>query len=176
MFLQACVDAGPQECALHEPTASAVHARIHRLFGRLKTNPMPVRITDASPSINTPYGLITYKSVKTALFLFLYSPYTTATLGAPRLASALRDVENGDGVALWGLLNSFEEKFSCDCPIIPGEPTPFSVSTPDAQQAIMCTDGDDVFDTVEDLESHFELLAADSEFADVFPTRGNACK
>lgn len=169
MFAQACVEAGPYDCAIYEPTAAQVQTRIRNLFDKLKANPVPV-LTHL-PGYSVPYGVIDYKIAKTALFLFLYSPYTTAVLGAPRLAAAYRYLENGEGAALWSHMNTLAETFSCDCPV-PGQPTPPSIATPDAAQAIMCGDGDPVMDTVEDLESHLEALSKDSEFWDMWPTRG----
>ena len=170
MFLQACVDAGPDACALYEPTASAIHARIHRLFEKLKASPVPVDMSEVPYPLSVPYGLIDYKAVKALLFLFLYIPYDNGMLSAPRLAAALRDLENGDGVKLWGVLGLFALKFTCECPV-PGHPLP-PIPTPDTQHAIYCTDGDQISDTVEDLQKKFALLAKESEFADVFQIAG----
>lgn len=173
MFAQACVEAGPHECAIYEPTATQVQARIRNLFDKLKAKPVPV--LTHYPGYAVPYGVIDYKTAKSALFLFLYSPYTTAVLGAPRLAAAYRYLEMGEGAALWSHMNTLVETLSCDCPA-PGQPITPSISTPDAAQAILCGDGDPVTDTVEEFESYLEVLAKDSEFWDMWPTRGSTLR
>lgn len=170
-ILRACAEAGPEKCALHEPTADKIHARILRLFAKLKESPVPVFLPEHTWATRS--ALIDYKIAKGALFLAMYGPYGRDILGARWIATALRDLENDNGETLWRLFGRLVERFQCECPI-PGQPLPPDVTTPDAQNAIICGDGDEVRDTVEDLKKHLEMLAETSEFADMIaPLRGS---
>lgn len=162
LILQACADAGPEKCALYEPTANQVHARLTNIFENLKRNPVAV-LTNSSAGPSVDYGIVDYKSAKGPLFLFLYSPYSG--LG-PILMSAFRALEDGNGEPFWNIVAPLLPQFSCSC-----KPGASTIETPEAVLAIACSDGLPIADTVEELEKGFHELRRQSEFADVWTIR-----
>lgn len=161
-MLQACVNAGPEKCALFEPTANQVHARLTKILENLKRKPVAVLASSGvGPSID--YGIVDYKSARTLLFMFLYSPYSGM---APTLMSAFRALEDGKGGSLWNLIAPSQPPFSCSCK--PKAPT---IETPEAVLAIACGDGVPVEDTVEELEKGFYEQSKQTEFAEFWQLR-----
>ena len=136
---------------------------------RLHTRAVPVHVTHTLRPLRVPYGVVDYKMAKTALFAFLSAPYERKNGGfdAVRLAGALRDLERGDGVALWGLVSGEVERVECG-----EEERSFRGAPDEAQRAVLCGDGERVGDRVEDLQAQFEGMRESSEFADVFMVRG----
>lgn len=166
LFADECVEAGATECALYEPTPKQVLARLHKLLDNLKKSPVAVPISETTLGS---YGLINYKHVKETLLKFAYTPYSDTILGAPHLATALHELENGNGVPLWTQwLGRLQERFECACHKFPQGP---NLQTPHTQQAVMCSDGEKVDDTVEEIEEYFARLSKTSEFADVMAPR-----
>ena len=165
MFMQSCVDAGPDVCPLYKPTAAEVHTRIKNIFTSLKHHPIPVRN-------GSTYGVVDYRTARLALFYYLYEPYKNSQAIAHALAAA----ERGDGLPLAAYNFPRFPPMRCDCQL-PGQPTPPITSTPDTMAAILCADaaGQRLNDTVEDLEARFSAMAAMSEFAGAWPF-GAWCK
>lgn len=161
-MLQACVDAGPNKCALFEPTANQVHSRLTKILENLKRNPVAV-LGSSSVEQSIDYGVIDYKSVRTLLFMFLYSPYSGM---APTLMSAFRALEDGKGEPLWNLIAPSQPSFSCSC-----KPKAQTIETPEAVLAIACGDGLPVEDTVEELEKGFYEQSKQTEFAELWQLR-----
>ncbi|KAJ7481027.1 alpha/beta hydrolase fold-domain-containing protein [Mycena galericulata] len=96
-FLSSCIDAGPSRCALlqnNTANASLLAERISKILSRLSTSPLPVTHPNsgAVPSILHPSDLIL------SIFATLLRPVNWASL-----ASAIADLENGDGRAIAGL-------------------------------------------------------------------------
>lgn len=160
------MEAGADVCGLYQSTPEQVLDRLHRLFAKLKKNPIVVPMSKNDVG---DYGLISYKLVKSTLLMFAYKPYAIASpLGAPQLSVSLAELEKDNGTPLWSWLSALQERFECSCPTRPQEPK--YVNT-DALQAIACGDGGRVDDTVEDLEEYFSRLLAISEYADVVAPR-----
>jgi hypothetical protein len=166
------VKAGPENCALHEPTPSQVFSRLHALLANLRQNPIAVPTSDGLPALS--YGLVDYKLVKNALFQYLYQPYGSRVsdhvLGASSLASALHALELGDGRAMWSRYALKRERFKNQRPL-PGLPLPPGprISTPDASSVLICLDPSPMNISVADVKWYFDANAEDSEFADVWP-------
>ncbi|KIP02216.1 hypothetical protein PHLGIDRAFT_305697 [Phlebiopsis gigantea 11061_1 CR5-6] len=170
MFMQSCVDAGPDICPLYEPTVARVHTRITDIFTSLQRRPLPVHSDAANPH---GYGLVDYRTARLALFYFLYGPYARGGQSHPamRVAHALAAAERGDGAPLSAFDASRELPLHCECPV-PGQPAPPpAVDTPDTMAAIICADaaGQRLNDTVQDLEAHFHAMLETSEFAPAWP-------
>ena len=168
MVLQACVDAGPDICALYESTPQKIHARLDYIFNSLKRRPLPV--SNMVNGTYKQYGLVDYKLARTVLLLLLYLPYGRGGVhAAPYVMNALAAVERGDGLLLSQLAGLVPTPFTFDCDA-PDKPNT-AVVTPDATFAIACGDGAVLNDTVEDLQLRFDSMARYSGFADVWPIR-----
>ena len=171
MFMQSCVDVGPDVCALYKPTVAEVHARINNIFASLKRRPLAVRAPASDPQA---YGVADYRSARLALFTLFYAPYAKGTglLTAPRIAQALAAAEHGDGALLAQFDASRLTPLKCECPA-PGQPAPSFLDKFDSMAAIVCADTarQRLNDTVDDLEAHFSALLRDSEFGEAWPYR-----
>lgn len=167
-FFEACAEAGPKLCSLHDSSASKIKDRFLSLFNSLKTSPMPVAATSllASPS---EYGIVDYALALRVVFAFTYGPYASPvrTFTPAVLASALAAAEKGDPVPLWNLDKNNTIEFKCSCG--PSSPVPFLRG--DATAAISCTDGDPVEDTTEELQAVYDTLIADSMFGPLWSAR-----
>lgn len=108
--------------------------------------PIPV-VTDNS------YGLVDYTLLHTVVFSATLQPYATF----PFLAKVLADLEVGDGRGLSALLT--QQGVDQDCPA-----EALYLNAPDAQTAIMCTDGQKVRDTPEEFKSYYETMLKTSHF------------
>ncbi len=175
LFFKACVQAGRHRCALHEPTAQLVESRLERIFAALKKRPLAVPPLDHDDKIG--YGIVDYAAARQTVFRFMFSPYLGVGRKSPKateLASALAAVERGDGRPLWLLLQPVQQTFRCDCS---GEEEP-PLTTPDdpSARAIACGEADLYRDTVHELEDHYNRMAQDSNYADVWPNRRARCK
>ncbi|KZT36575.1 hypothetical protein SISSUDRAFT_1049722 [Sistotremastrum suecicum HHB10207 ss-3] len=141
-------------CPLHESTPKAVETRIHSIIASLKTNPLPVVDGDN-------YGVVDYKLAWNAVFRVLYSPYKAF----PGLASALADIEKGDGRALYRLGKKPENSFECQC----GDGPQPELQVMETTLAVACGDGEDVTgENLKDLERFYEELSEMSSFANVW--------
>lgn len=169
MFFEACAEAGPELCALHESSTSKIRQRFMNVLALIKTSPMPVTATSllASP---TDYGTVDYTLVLEVLFLFTYSPYAIrpGAVSPASLASAFAAVEKGNAVPLWNLHKNNIIEFKCSCSPTPSVP-PFVMEN--ALSAISCTDGDPVDDTVEELQAVYDRLIGDSMFGVIWGGR-----
>ncbi|GJE96255.1 alpha/beta hydrolase [Phanerochaete sordida] len=167
MVLDGCVSAGPEACALYETTTDEIHARLTAIYTHLKRSPMPV-YDDTGKN----YGLIDYKVAREALFRLLAAPYSRGDgYPAMELLDALAAAERGDALPLARVARIVPTRspFKCACP---GEPAPRVANTADAKAAIACADAGPRFETLEDMEAEYSKMAELSEFADMWPIRG----
>lgn len=171
-FFEECVEAGPELCALHDSSATKIKDRFMNLLASIKASPMPVVATTslASPA---EYGIVDYALVLNVLLLFTFGPYAgrSRTFNPATLASALAATEKGDPVPFWNLYKNGVVEFKCSCdanPPIPPVPVSFRGH---ASPAILCTDGDPVDDTTEELQVLFDQLAGDSIFGPLWGGR-----
>jgi hypothetical protein len=150
-FYDSCSRAGPSLCAFHANTSSAVRARLENLIQSVKKHPVPV-------SNGTFFGIVDYTAVHGVVFKALYKP---TALFKP-LAEMLASLEAGNGEAV--LRSSTAEKAQCGCR---ESPLP---SLREATDAIRCSDGEIVDDSLEDFERQFESMSELSTFADLWST------
>ena len=169
MVFEACVEAGPDRCGLHEASAAQVKARFDALFAKLKRRPIAVS-TNSTRATALDYGVVDYALVKWLVLVFLYSPYAT-TPGVAGLAGLLfnwlREAEEGDAAAIWAVMSALQGISQCECP----RGAPPTSEFQDAFHAISCGDGDRVEDTVEELEAHQARIMEDSFFGDLWTFR-----
>lgn len=170
IFLDSCVSAGPEGCALYESTSSKVASRLQRIYDSLKVNPLAVPLgRNETSASSSDYGILDYGAVRGVIFHFLYSPYSPS-LNAATLASALAAVEKGDGLPFWKLLKSGQPEFDCKCDRSSTSKSSSSISHENLY-SVACSDGDVVEDDLQALKSHFEDMAKDSSFAELWGIR-----
>ncbi|THH27977.1 hypothetical protein EUX98_g6208 [Antrodiella citrinella] len=83
---QACVDAGPLVCPIHESSTEKIHDRIQKLVNSLRSNPATFYNADTGS-----HGEVDYSLVQKVIFISLYRPYESGM----KLASVLADLERG---------------------------------------------------------------------------------
>jgi hypothetical protein len=175
MFYQACVDAGPDECALHNSDAAGVKERVDSIFAALKSRPIPIhaRKNSTVTSDMADYGLVDYRMARSLTFRFLYAPYGSKGLDAAALSRALAATETGDGRSLWDLAARVRQKeFRCNCDQDEDkEETRQAQMDREGTLAIACSDGDVVNDSLEELQNHYEGMAKMSSFAELWNIR-----
>ena len=159
-FYQACVDAGPLACPIHESSAQKIHDRVQSLFNKLRSYPISFYNAETMS-----YGRVDYSVLKQVMFATLYKPYNTGK----ELVSAIADLEQGIAEPMYQLSemkrahNLLLEAHTC--PVSPRDPSmPWRGNT----LAIACGDGDPVQDGVDELRSYYEDMAESSMFADIW--------
>jgi hypothetical protein len=161
-FFEQCVQAGQLKCALYERTPKAVAARVQKIFDSLKTHPIPVVIGDGPSD----YDVVDYVKVRRTIFSFLYSPFA---IGGPALAGILAALEKGDGVPYYAAHIDGRNYLQCQSDeSIRQDGAGFAQL---ATMAIGCSDGDQVNDTLPQLQSWFEANKKQSSFAELWPYR-----
>ena len=127
-YLDACVEAGPSACPIHENTTELVRARIEHLADKLHLNPLPV-FNDSDTS-NVKFGTVGYTDLTNSIFQMLYGP---TARGAPA-AEALPIIEQGDGSMLFKDFPFLED--SCTG----NKSKPFVAGQDEIRASIACSD------------------------------------
>jgi len=154
-FYDLCHRAGPDECALYEPSPSAIRERVEGLLEKLRKYPVLVPAGDDGPEVPE---LVTYSKVKKYISTTLYRPHYFFKPFA-EVALAL---EKGDGRPFYDHLLAGSPPFSSLCaaetvpPTVPL--TGLDEGTEDAFPGIMCADGDGSNHTVENFEDYARRL------------------
>ncbi|KAJ6455018.1 hypothetical protein C8R45DRAFT_846147, partial [Mycena sanguinolenta] len=172
-FLQGCVSAGPHRCALYEPTASAIDAKINHLQTTLLTRP-----TTAVPDLSAlapSYSVVDYSFLCRTLFGPLYMPYGTG--GFQDLAAALHALSLGNATALYQLaiggagapLPFFQ------CPTNTSADVFQFLGELDGQVAVVCNDGKSVDVEYADVQNKFRELCGISPFCDLWGVNRMGC-
>ena len=99
-FLQTCVDAGPDRCALATPnsTLPSLLRRITNLREHLHENPLPVALPAGAGAT-----VLTTSAIQHAIFRGLYAPVFW-----PQLAESLAAAELGDGSKIMQRLGDWD--------------------------------------------------------------------
>ena len=134
-----------------------------KVLATLKKHPIIVPVAPSLLGTSALPELITYSSLKRLISTALYRPIQLF----PAIARVCAALESGDGgpyldVAIaWGFKR---KQFSCDLPDVP--PGPDDVEgNGDAFRAIMCSDGGEMTDSVEDFTEYAETLMQRSKAA-----------
>ncbi|KAJ7204027.1 TAP-like protein-domain-containing protein [Mycena haematopus] len=150
-FVHGCVAAGPSECALFAPSTTELLEKVDQIYASVRARPIPVRT-------NTSFGLVDWNLVRSTIFTTLYSPYAMF----PRLASALADLSEGNGTAMFKLFE--QPTFECSC-----DPSQYLFeSLREATAGIICNDGKRISPEFEDVVAHYHNLSEASSWADVW--------
>ncbi|KAF7433702.1 hypothetical protein PC9H_005665 [Pleurotus ostreatus] len=148
IFFDDCFKGGPDLCPFYEPSPQAISRKLDDLTRATFLRPVPV-LTGIS------YGLVDYARLQMSIFQSLWSPYALF----PQLAQGLADLINGNGTTLYQIME--QPLFDCSC----GTPTPPTIIA-DGGIAISCTDGQEVRDTVDELELYLQGLLRDSQWGE----------
>jgi hypothetical protein len=97
LFYEACAEAGPDACALHDADAAKIYFRMEKVFKELQERPIAVPPQRNTTSLQSDYGVVDYGMVRVFVFFFLYAPYAGRTTSAASLAAALAAMEKRDG-------------------------------------------------------------------------------
>ncbi|EEB97406.1 hypothetical protein MPER_03282, partial [Moniliophthora perniciosa FA553] len=127
-FFDSCFAAGPDVCAFHSSSPAAIEERLDALYAMIKDSPVGV-YSSSSPY----YGLVDYPTLKRAVTVALYNPYTSF---AP-LAQGLADLENGNGTIIYSLQIISSEPSACGTEYL---------NDWEANHAVTCGDGKEVTD------------------------------
>lgn len=150
-FFDGCAAAGPDDCPFYAPTPEEISRNLTNLYNAIRDKPMPVR-TKLS------YGLIDYNRLRVTVFMSLYSPFSTFL----PLARGLADLAAGDGRLLFELSETLPFKCSCD------ESLPKIDLVDDAHAAILCNDGIDIPESLEDFQEYFTQLTNSSSWGHIW--------
>lgn len=165
-----CHTAGPSSCAFWAPSPSLIAANLTQIYEDLIKEPIPIRTSIS-------YGVLDYSRVRITVFNALYSPWDAW----PALAMALADLggPSRDPTRMW-TLNEFPP-FSCSkCSSSSSEKKDqlerdFEASLPEAGNAIICTDGADIFPNLVSAKQFFEDFSRKSEWAEVWANNPLGC-
>ncbi|KLO10612.1 hypothetical protein SCHPADRAFT_942694 [Schizopora paradoxa] len=130
----ACMNAGPDKCALHESSAELVLQRINNILKDIKLSPIPIFIDRDSVS---EYGVVDYAIVKSVILMVLYSTHDSGSM----LVDILAALERGDALPWFHMTSgpALRRLLSCDCPV-PGHKSPPFQGFLEQFLAIACSD------------------------------------
>ncbi|KAL3422757.1 alpha/beta hydrolase fold family protein [Phlyctema vagabunda] len=156
-FYRFCHIAGPENCALHASSPSAIEDRFQQVLNDLKVH--PIIVPTPPQSMDYP-ELITYSSLKRLISAALYRP----VFMFPSLARVVASLESGDGEPFLNLITTegMRKQFSCECNIDSIEDLE---SSDDAFPSIMCSDGEKMTGGVEEFEKYADNLMTQSKSA-----------
>ncbi|KAF9475285.1 hypothetical protein BDN70DRAFT_996546 [Pholiota conissans] len=152
-FHSGCASAGPDGCAFWAPTPEDVKKNLTALYDNIRHQPVSVRRKSR-------YGIVDYKTLHSAIFDSLYTPYTSF----PKLAEGLAALTTGDGSIIFDMVNP-KPPFECECSL-PERPSVAKVE--DGTIAILCNDGEDVPHDLESTKKYVEELTKSSRWGDLW--------
>ncbi|KAJ7109566.1 hypothetical protein C8R43DRAFT_1043130 [Mycena crocata] len=151
-FFDSCVAAGPDLCAFHAPTPTAIADRLAALTASIRARPVSVVLP-------TGYGIVDYSLLRSALFTSFYVPYI---LFGP-VAQGLAALEAGDGSILFSIM---QRGPAFECFEGGNDTVPFHLNNGEAVVAIQCGDAVEVTDSVEELRAWYNTAAQTSQFVE----------
>lgn len=160
-FFETCHAAGPS-CPFWAPSPSLIAANLTRIYEDIITNPIPIRTS-------TSYGFLDYTRVRAVVFTALYSPWATW----PLLAQALGDLGGAkrDPELMYRLTEIPTFKCACSGSCDNGKDRreqDFEAVVPDAQTAILCSDGPDIPSDVASAKRYLDDLSKDSDWGSLW--------
>ncbi|KAK7468238.1 hypothetical protein VKT23_002747 [Stygiomarasmius scandens] len=139
-FFDGCHAAGPEACPFYASSSSEIAANLDAIYDSLRSQPVPVFTGDT-------FGILTYDSLRQAVFNAVSSPYTQFKA----LATGLAELSNGNGTTIFQMIF---------------DATDAAVDEIQAFVAIFCSDTDLPDPTISDLQE--AMAAINSTFAGVF--------
>ncbi|KAF7346759.1 Abhydrolase-4 domain-containing protein [Mycena sanguinolenta] len=150
-FINGCIAAGPKACALFAPTVAEIIEKVDKIYAAVRARPIPVR-TDTS------FGLVDWTTVRGAIFLSFYSPYSQFST----MARALADLYEGNGTTLFKIYE--RPAFKCAC-----DPAQYQFEhLSEAVYGLLCNDAKRIPAKYEDVLEHYQRLRETSSWADVW--------
>jgi hypothetical protein len=134
---------------------------VDRILEGLKVKPIAASVSSSPGPLD--HGIVDFGIVKNLLFRYLYIPYGNASTVAVVLAA----LEQGDATPLWEVLEATNMVAECSA----GNDRAREQLIVESQNAIQCSDGAPVNDTLEKLQQWFDGIARKSSFAQVLPIR-----
>jgi len=160
-FFTGCNEAGLSACPFYAPSPEAIRQNLTNLYTSLRSNPLPIKTGNT-------YGLLDETTLRMLVFQALYSPYAYF----PRLADALADLAQGNGVKAFEMAHPVEPLFKCDC----GTTNKQRVwGLLDTNLAIICNDGAEVPEDLESSTKYFEIMTKSSEWGDIWSSARLGC-
>lgn len=162
-FFEFCHKAGPEKCAFYASSPAAIEKRYFDLLANLKEAPVliPTLASGNGPSMPE---LVTYSKLLLLVRTCLYRPIHKF----PPLAHAMAALEEGNGLPFYKMNNGDSDPppqdFCTRNETLPSVPADISLSG-DAHPAIMCSDGNPLPTTTEELILFAETLQNASRFA-----------
>lgn len=157
-FFDGCAAAGPDDCPFYAQTPEDISRNLTALYNNIRDKPVPVRTKRS-------YGLVDYSRLRSTVFASLYAPFATF----PTLARGLADLAAGDGQVLFQITETPLFKCSCD------EGLPEVDVVGDAQAAILCNDGIDIPESLEEFEKYFTKLTNSSSWGELWAVNRAEC-
>ena len=159
-FYEDCIDVGPEECAIYEPSVEQIRDRVNGVIERLRIAPIAfVNATDGEQ------GIVDYFIAKSQLFRTIYFPHFQGR----SFANALAALEQGDSEPIWRLSQTarLAQLLDQSCDPLTNRSYIGVVSS----VAIACGDGDPVQESLEDLRNYHLELSQQSSFAELWGFR-----
>ncbi|EKM55395.1 uncharacterized protein PHACADRAFT_255998 [Phanerochaete carnosa HHB-10118-sp] len=158
----ACVEAGPSLCALHDKSSDLIRARVNKLIDSLHVAPLAV-YDDSDPS-NISFGVADYTVIVLQIFQMLYTPFASGQV----IFEALAALEQGNASAIWqGSVTMANDVDLATCNFNASQP--FVVGFLDISAPIACGDiiaDEDRVRTSDEAKSDYQRMAdASSTFA-----------
>ncbi|KAG7087678.1 hypothetical protein E1B28_013626 [Marasmius oreades] len=159
LFFDGCFEVGSDKCPFHDSSPEKIKQNVLDLLESVRLKPVPVYEGPTSP-----YGIIDYAGLKTALQVATRQPYLGAT-SFLRLAQGLADLQRaGNGSIIFSFLG--QEVYG-RYTNISALNAPASIERErEAVIAISCTDMQEITDKPADLFAYFERVKGISMFVD----------
>ncbi|KAJ7598664.1 hypothetical protein C8J56DRAFT_1000238 [Mycena floridula] len=148
-FFDDCFAAGPSLCGYHASSPAQIAENLEALYDKIRLGPLPV-------NNGSMYGLVDYSLLRAVIFRSLYKPYTTFMT----LAAALRDLETGDGTALYKM--GYQDPFECSCN---SEGAVDHIQRPETTTTVICNDA---LNSNYTFEESLEVVQENMEFSPWF--------
>jgi hypothetical protein len=159
-FFVQCSASSLDECAFWSPTAGAIESRLNKLYDSLHNESLPVTTQSGYG-----YGILDYSTLRVAVLTSLYRPYERF----PPLAQGLKELEEGNGTAIFDMVYGGSSKITCDA-------SSDNTGLADVSAAIYCGDSKGIDDTPSQLHEKYLQMKEDyGSFADVWIVGSARC-
>ncbi|KAH8587687.1 TAP-like protein-domain-containing protein [Bisporella sp. PMI_857] len=158
-FYRFCHQAGPENCTFYASSPGEIEARLERLLKTIRKHPI---IVPAPQFSNKRPEVVSFSSVRRMIASALYRPLVMF----PSLADALAALEEGNGRPFIDFSGQGAgDPILCENEPGPTPELPEVEDSPDATNAILCSDGGLMTDTADEFGSYVDKLVALSKSA-----------
>lgn len=152
-FFTLCHEAGPEKCALYEPSPRAIRSRVDAIIEKIETTPIPVPFAEHGPMV------FSKKLLYELTFIMTYKPIQHF----PDLVTMLLGAEQDNGTAISSIVNKYLPGYECTC--APKQPW---LEPTEALRAIGCGDGDALTFDPDYYEAYLANMTAQARFGGPF--------